>query len=287
MMYRMFKTLPWLCVACVLAISLACSESPNAPSDTGASSGPGAALPDGTTLKAHAPTLMSPIDNVRLDNRKPTMVLRNASGKYVNRPYAHEFQLLSDGGSVISAVTLPQGTTTTTWPYPEDLERDTFYRWRARAVHQGLVGPWSAQGRFVTVLEKRAPDPPPGGKVPFPGWAFSIVAQVFAQRPDLLHRSCQEHGGSWEFLDLVVDTLRLEDSRFGYNCKRGNCNDPSQDIVAYDYGSGPQEEGTPEVYIIDVMLQHCGANPSPAWIDQTGITISSGTIGRWTSRGRF
>jgi hypothetical protein len=286
MMYRMFKTLPWLCVSCVLAISLACSESPNAPSDTGASSGPGAALPDGTTLKAHPPTPVSPTDNVRLDNRKPTMVVRNASGKYVNRPYAHEFQLLSDSGSVIRATTVAQGTTTTTWDYPEDLERDTFYRWRARAVHQGLVGPWSAQARFVTVLEKRAPDPPPGQRIAFPGWAAGIVGQVAAARPDLLRNSCQDHGGNWGFMDLVVDTLRLEDTRFGYNCKRGNCNDPSLDVVAYHWGPG-EDQGSSDVYIIDVLLSHCGASPSPAWIDQTGITLSSGTIGRWTSRGRF
>jgi hypothetical protein len=285
-MYRMFKTLPWLSVSCVLAITLACSDSPNAPSPSGASTGTSEAAPDGSTLKAHAPTPVSPINNDRIDSRKPTLVVRNASGKFVNRPYAHEFQLMTDSGNVVSSVTVSQEPTQTTWAYPEDLERDTPYRWRARAVHQGLVGPWSAQARFLTVFEKRAADPPPGQKIPFPGWAGGIVGQVAARRPDLLHRSCQDHGGTWEFLDLVVDTLRLEDSRFGYNCKRGNCNDPSKDIVAYHYGPGP-DEGSADVYIIDVMFQHCGDAPSPAWIDQTGITISSGTIGRWTSRGRF
>jgi hypothetical protein len=36
-----------------------------------------------------------------------------------------------------------------------------------------------------------------------------------------------------------------------------------------------------------VLAGHCGSSPSPAWIDQTGVTASQGTIGRWTSRGRF
>ena len=30
-----------------------------------------------------------------------------------------------------------------------------------------------------------------------------------------------------------------------------------------------------------------GSNPTPVWNDVTQITINSGTIGRWISRGRF
>ena len=32
---------------------------------------------------------------------------------------------------------------------------------------------------------------------------------------------------------------------------------------------------------------HCGATPGPTWIDVTDVTIQSGTVGRWISRGRF
>ncbi|MSO35566.1 MAG: hypothetical protein EXQ54_03940 [Acidobacteria bacterium] len=32
---------------------------------------------------------------------------------------------------------------------------------------------------------------------------------------------------------------------------------------------------------------HCGASPSAGWNDVTDVTLNSGTIGRWTSRGRF
>ncbi|MCC7126989.1 MAG: hypothetical protein IT178_19240, partial [Acidobacteria bacterium] len=47
------------------------------------------------------------------------------------------------------------------------------------------------------------------------------------------------------------------------------------------------DQGTTEVYIIDVLAGHCGSNPVPAWIDQTEATRAGGTIGRWISRGRF
>ena len=100
-----------------------------------------------------------------------------------------------------------------------------------------------------------------------------------------MRRSCQDRGGTWEFLDYLVDELRKEDNRWGYNGKRGNAHDPSQDIVDYHFGGGPSENST-AVYIIDIMFGHCGS-PSPAWIDQTGVTANSGTIGRWTGRGRF
>jgi hypothetical protein len=113
-----------------------------------------------------------------------------------------------------------------------------------------------------------------------------VVADIAAQYPGALRNSCQEHGGSWEFLDRLVDRLRSLDTRWGYNGKRGNANDPSLDIVDYNYGSG-RDEGSTEVYIIDVIGGHCGSNPAPAWVDQTDATRNSGTIGRWISRGRF
>jgi hypothetical protein len=112
------------------------------------------------------------------------------------------------------------------------------------------------------------------------------VDQIAAQYPGALRNSCQEHGGSWEFMDRVVDALRQYDTRWGYNGKRGNAGDPSMDVIDYHWGRGQSENST-EVYIIDIILSHCGANPSPAFIDQTQATRDAGTIGRWTGRGRF
>jgi hypothetical protein len=114
----------------------------------------------------------------------------------------------------------------------------------------------------------------------------SVVDDVARQYPSALRNSCQDHGGSWEFMDRLVDRLRQFDTRWGYNGKRGNSSDPSHDVVAYNFGAG-RDEGTTNVYNIDVIGGHCGSNPSPAWIDQTGPTAQQGSIGRWTGRGRF
>jgi len=131
----------------------------------------------------------------------------------------------------------------------------------------------------------RTPDPAEGERLPLPNMEH-VVHQIASQYPDALRHSCQEHGGSWEFMDRLVDELRRHDTRWGYNWKRGNVGDPSMDIVDYHWGRGDDENST-DVYIVDVILGHCGDGPTPAWIDQTGATHNAGTIGRWTGRGRF
>jgi hypothetical protein len=126
----------------------------------------------------------------------------------------------------------------------------------------------------------RTPDPPPGGRIPAPNEA-GFVADIIRSRPDLLARSCQDQGGTWELMDLIVDRLRAEkDLRWGYNGRRGDPNFPARDEIAYHWGPGPDEMSR-DTYSFDVIIGHCGPSPSPGWIDQTAL----GTI--WLSRGRF
>jgi hypothetical protein len=128
----------------------------------------------------------------------------------------------------------------------------------------------------------RTPDPPGGQRLPLPNMS-GVVQQVAARNPEDLRHSCQLEGGTWTFMDKLVDTLQAIDLRWGYNGKRGNSNDPSLDIVDYHYGAGPSE-GSTQVYIMDTINGHCGSSPSPTWINQTDLTLSSGTIGRFITR---
>ena len=85
-------------------------------------------------------------------------------------------------------------------------------------------------------------------------------------------------------MELVVEALRARNGRWGYNCKRGNCNDVSHDVVDFYRGSGTtaaQAQGSRDVAIIDIIGGHCGRNPQPAWIDQTQATADARSIGRW------
>ena len=80
-------------------------------------------------------------------------------------------------------------------------------------------------------------------------------------------------------MDQVVDTLRTYDTRWGYNGKRGNANDPSKDVDRVSLRRRARMQDSTDVYIIDIIGGHCGATPSPTWIDVTGVTLQSGTIG--------
>ena len=303
LMYRMSNTLPSLALACAAALTLAaCNSSPNAPSRSDAGGVSTEAGPNGETLKVQAPTVLAPANNLRLDTRRPVMTVSNVQGRFVGGSFSYEFELMNDANSVIDRTTLAAGATSTTWTYPTDLERDTPYRFRARARMGPNVGPWSATSRFITVFEKRTPDPDPNSVcfdsvgnvvrncIPPPNM-LHIVQRVVAENPGILalQRSCQEgqfggdHVRGWEFMDKLIDALRLEDTRFGYNCKRGNCNDASLDVVVYHYGPGP-DQGSPNIWAWDVMGGHCGPGTTAGW---THITNIRGSGGGFTSRGRW
>ena len=260
-----------------------------------------------------APVPLEPVGNITTVT--PVFKLRN--GRIIgssNVVYRIEVGTAPDPASIVAVLTAaadPSGTTSIavgTVPYA------TTYYWRAYATDGTSSSPSSAVVSFRTPNSPtggggggtggggggtggggtggggtggggRTPNPT-SGRLSLPGYGASVVSDVAAQYPNALRNSCQDSGGTWEFMDRVVDRLRTFDTRWGYNGKRGNSGDPSKDVVDYNYGS-QSDEGTTDVYIIDVIGGHCGGSPSPAWVDNTDITIRSGTIGRWTARGRF
>jgi len=147
-------------------------------------------------------------------------------------------------------------------------------------VHEAVTWFGETVSTEVEVYCEEEPAP-----LPLPDMSETVEALASAY-PHLLANSCQDTGGTWEFLDLLVDELRLTDLRWGYNWKRGVIGDPSEDVVDYHYGPGVSE-GSEDVYIIDVIVGHCGPNPSAGWLDQTQVTLDAGTIGMWTGRNRF
>ena len=61
--------------------------------------------------------------------------------------------------------------------------------------------------------------------------------------------------------------------------------DLSQDAIDYHHGDGVSEEST-DVYIIDMIIGHCGPTPGAGWIDVTQATLDADTIGMWTLAGQ-
>jgi hypothetical protein len=279
----------------------------------GANTGPYSAVAHFSVVvpvRIDPPTPLEPLGNITTN--RPNFVVRNGtvSGPAGDIIYRFEVGTAADQppAAVVTATPGAGGTTTINLgdlPYARTLF------WRVYATDGATQSPYSAIVSFRTPAPPagpapspspspspgggtpplpgggggRTPDPAPGQRLPLPNM-LHVVEQVAAARPDLLRNSCQEHGGSWGFMDLLVDTLRTYDTRWGYNWKRGNVGDPSLDVIDYHYGSGP-DEGSTNVYIIDVIAGHCGNSPSPTWGDVTEVTRQGGAIGRWTGRGRF
>jgi hypothetical protein len=112
---------------------------------------------------------------------------------------------------------------------------------------------------------------------------FYIVAMVAAQHPEALAKACPENGGSWEFLDRAVEALHLEDSRWGYNRKPAMPAGVASDVVVYNH-SAETDEGTSNVYAVDILSDQCGNSPRPTW---NALSTSDSQPLAWTGRGRW
>ena len=284
------------------AFAVSCSDAPPAPTSPSANAATGAGIvaasADGADLKFNAPALLEPIERSRVNDRRPTLVWANATAKYGEIGVAYDLEV-STPASVVYTQTVGETPDFGAHIVPFDIEYDTVYSWRARARVGNDMGPWSNWAEFLSPQRPVTGVAPSGGVVsstggcaaPLSGMApgenrkprpndSAIVRQVANAFPAALRNSCQEHGGSWEFMDRTIDALRAKDGRYGYNCKRGNCNDPSVDVASYYYGPLADIQGRYEVYIFDLIGGHCGANPVPVWSDVTDLTNQSGTVGR-------
>lgn len=250
------------------------------------------------------PAPLQPSGNI--NTNKPTFRARNANISGTTG-VVYRFQIASNPEmtQIIAVVTAPPGGNGNTDVTLGELPYNSTFYWRVWGTDGTKESPMSNVVSFRTPAAPaptapggglptvgvpkgpggRTPDPQ-GGRLPLPGYGASVVNAVAAANPALLRNSCQDHGGSWQFMDLVVDTLRTYDTRWGYNGKRGDVNNPSHDVVTYHHGPGP-DYGSTAVYIIDVIGGHCGSNPVPTWGDVTDATYNGGSIGRWISRGRF
>lgn len=114
--------------------------------------------------------------------------------------------------------------------------------------------------------------------VPVPDDSATVDAYA-AANPSELANSCQNAGGSWAFMDGVVAALQAVDPRYGYNAKRGNVDDPSQDAISYYTGPlSSMTAGSIEVFVFDIIGNHCGADPVPTW---QNVTIIGTATARW------
>jgi hypothetical protein len=159
-----------------------------------------------------------------------------------------------------------------------------------QATITATVGTVQGSRGVSVALVRRTPDPVAGQRIPMPD-IRATIDQIAARRPDLIAESCPR-GVKYvtnPWLDYMVDELRKIDTRWGYNAKPNRTAVDNEgvpvvaagDEIAYHFSAGP-DQGSPDVYLIDILAGHCGPTPSLTFRVFTGEEP-----GRWTGAGRF
>src|SRR5436190_17655464 len=154
------------CLALLMA-GVACNSTPQpitAPSAFVGVPSAETAAADGTTLKVSAPPLVSPVDGVRAEDRRPTLIWVNSQGKYGGIGVAYDIQL-STPTAVVYERTVGESPDIGAHLVEFDLDYDLVYSWRVRA-HLGnpdSYGPWSPWASFMSPTRPTSVIPPGGG----------------------------------------------------------------------------------------------------------------------------
>ena len=287
--------------ATVCAISVAACQGGaqplTAPSAVAGSS-TAAANPDGSTMKYGSPVAVFPLNEASGVRVTPMLSAQPAVGRFENVILPHRFQLsttetfdaiLQTGFGTVDAQGILRFEVATA------LDAAARIFWRLRVEQDDQFGPWSNTLVFTvtgTVVPppqpvdpnaKRTPNPAAGQRLPLPNLHGEL--SKFNNTSDSCPTGRQYENNPW--LDRVIDHFRTLDTRWGYNKKptrtaadnKGSPVISAGDEVAYNWGS-QNDEGTFEVYLVDILVSHCGT-PSTGW---RVITEESGI---WTGLGRF
>jgi hypothetical protein len=149
LMHSTFKHLARALPVVAMVATIACSGgTPVAPdSATSAVAGSADAGPDGETLKASKPTLLSPVNNAELATVRPSLQIGASSGKFASQDFDYEFEIQTSSGATVHKQVVGGMSSTP----GDDLQTQSTYRWRARAVLGKSVGPWADFATFRTI----------------------------------------------------------------------------------------------------------------------------------------
>jgi hypothetical protein len=289
------------------AITVACTGSVNSPVSPSAVAGGVSALnADGSNLKVNQPLPVTPLFELTNVSITPTLTARGSIGRYqAGATLAHRFQVAeSDSFATLlaSGMGVTDASGVTRWTVDPPLAANKRVVWRVRAELNDAVGPWSNVYAFTTAAPvtttptptppptgggPRVADPPAGTRLPLPEAQGQAVVARFGNTSNSCPRGLQYVNNPWQ--DQVIDALRLLDTRWGYNGKptrtaAQNGGVPvvaAGDELAYHWSAGP-DQGSPDVHLVDILISHCGGNPTTGWRVFTGEEP-----GFWTGAGRF
>src|SRR5207247_2888587 len=137
-----------------LAVAIACGKHSSTPASPSAVTPVNTnAASDGSTLKATAPTLQSPVKGVKLEaGATVTLVVGNAAAKYaLGTPLTYRFQIFNAGGTQVynSPLVAAGSSGSTSHAVTAALDGDQTYQWQARVEYNGATGPWATRESFI------------------------------------------------------------------------------------------------------------------------------------------
>jgi hypothetical protein len=137
----MNRKLHFTSLLCALALAAACARQSGNPSSPSAMFGGSDAAADGSTLKASAPTPVSPLNNFQVPSGDtPTLVITNSTLQFGTAALQYVFEVYNAAGTRIHVsppINQGSGSTTSYALTTVTLDGDATYSWRARAELSG------------------------------------------------------------------------------------------------------------------------------------------------------
>jgi hypothetical protein len=266
---------------CALAMA-GCSGTPQTTLSPSAIDGTSTALnPDGSSVKATAPTDLTPRD-VTVDTLRPTLRFTSAVGLYASLGFGYEIQVVNGAGNVIYTRTLGESTGTVSHTLESDLTYADNFWWRVRARLGDQAAPWSDYAPFRTLdRPTSAPVTPSAGGLPFavpaacgpfgPGDRSACISAITVASP--WWAACQAGSGvnCHRFTRSVAAALASHDPGWGLLSKNPGDTQCSWDSCSVRDGSGYGED----------VVAHLDGGSLRAW-DIVGGAGAPGASANWS-----
>ena len=133
---------------CLLAVTVACSNTATPISPNAAVPGSFSAGPNGETLKIAAPGTTSPSGGAT-SSFPLTLTIANVNGTYATFPVSYRYEIRNAAGTTVATGTQAASSgATTSIVVNTTLAFDANHTWRVRAENGSSFGPWSAAASF-------------------------------------------------------------------------------------------------------------------------------------------
>lgn len=196
------------------------------------------------------PGLVSPVNNVRVAEQQPVLVINNSQRNHAVGALRYIFVVARDQAftNVVASVMLNESSVNTQWKVDRVLEHNAMHFWRVRATDGEVSSDWSPTQIFTTPAAP-APSPSPGpgpAPGPAPGGPCNSSSPEQIVSCERAKYGFMSHAQMNAFLRSVAQSLNrngISGGPFGVLRKGSgtNCLGYSCDIICAGQGNGQRQ----------------------------------------------